>query len=1681
MKKLKRMFLARAAMTLVFAMLTTMTAWAQDVTIGTSAEWDTFAAAVSSGTTYNGQTVKLTADITVTTMAGTSANRFKGTFLGGGHTLTLNYTATANDCAPFLYIEGATIKMLKVAGTISTDYKYAAGFAAHSYGNCTIQNCWSNVAITSSYSGTANHAGFVAVHEENGSLNITNCLFDGSITGSNTSSCSGFVGKRNDGITFTNCLSNGTISLIYSNGSGTFLYGTATFNNCYYKKFYGQTDGSITSKTGEELRGQLGSGWEVSGDIVVPSMDVKHLGSGNVSGVKAAYLYTGSGISITPVVTNADGTTLTLGTDFTATLNGNNMAEGSNVDEFPFSVINEDSYTLTVTGTGTKGNGYYGELTVSFTVTSTPEGMSVDNDFAANVAGHYYVNMPKTGTNTLNIPDGFTSSFKVYDDGGKNGNYSSSCNSKLILIAPDGYVFRLSGTITARTADDLNAYDGYSNASPQLFNQQRSSSDGVETAIPSVTTTGTAMYLKFSQPTSGTCYSGLDLTVTLVSTSQDFDINGLDNVSGGSVAAEVNGSVATQAKVNEVVTLNITPESGYMLRDISIKDGDNNAVPVVWDGPFDYTATFTMPGPDVTVTPTFTNELTAANGMYINMPHKGTLDVTIPTGVQSFKVYDEGGKDGRYTSDCKGYLQLTAPAGYVLQLSGTINTGNTSDYLEAYNGLGNSAPGLLTTHRSTSNNTNTTIETVQTTGQNLTIYFYSYSSGVGLDLTVDLVKDNTQYDITVSDVQNGSVTSNPTEAAVNDVVTLTATPASGDYMLKDIIVTDASSNNITVAWDGPFFNTATFSMPGSAVTVSPTFTNDLTAAGGLYVNMPSNNGSRTVNIPAGVQSFKVYDDGGATGPYSVNASYLTLTAPDGYLLQLTGNITIENSNVHYLTVYNGKNDSGTVLLNEAGSSSTGVETAIPPVTTTGTSMTLYFRAGNRNTPYAGLDLTVTLVSNSTTSKIILPDVEGGSVAAQVNSVGVTQATVNDVVTLTATPASDYMLTGISVTDENSSPVVVTWDGPFYNTASFTMPGTDVTVTPTFTNDLTAASGLYINMPATDTKTLDIPAGVQSFKVYDDGGSAGFYSYNCNGKLVLTAPEGYVLQLTGEITTDNNYNGDYLQVFDGTEDEGNKRLLEKRSDNGYHTTAGVPTSIGTVTSSSQSMLLKFISDGWGNSNGLDLTVTVVPITYTVSFNATSGSGDQMTAQNFTYNVAQELNANSYTAPMGYTFAGWSTTYNGDKVYDNQQSVSNLTTTQNEEVKLYAKWIPVTYTVSFNKNGGSGDAMTSQNFTYGQSQNLTANSYTLAGYEFIGWATTADGDAVYKDKQSVYDLTTTQGADIELFAKWEANKYFVRFNANGGYGDEMSLQTFTYDVQQALTANSYTRSGYVFAGWATSADGEKVYDDEQLMFNLTTEGIVDLYAVWTKNELTLLNDDSEAAEKNATIISSHANDGKAYEVTLSGRTLTKDGNWNTLCLPFSLTNIQIAAGPLAGATIKELDNAADATSLSNEGVLTLKFKTVYAIEAGKPCIVKWTTTGDNISDPVFEGVTITSTTPTAVKSDDGNVTFAGQYSPFTIDDTNINSVIMLGANNTLGYSQNNRTLRTFRAHFEVSETANVREFVLDFGDDVATGIVSIHNSQSTMHNDAWYTIDGRKLGSKPTAKGVYVNNGKKIVIK
>ena len=117
--------------------------------------------------------------------------------------------------------------------------------------------------------------------------------------------------------------------------------------------------------------------------------------------------------------------------------------------------------------------------------------------------------------------------------------------------------------------------------------------------------------------------------------------------------------------------------------------------------------------------------------------------------------------------------------------------------------------------------------------------------------------------------------------------------------------------------------------------------------------------------------------------------------------------------------------------------------------------------------------------------------------------------------------------------------------------------------------------------------------------------------------------------------------------------------------------------------------------------------------------------------------------------GYIFEGWATSSNGSVVYTDKASIENVL--ESGVYNLYAIWKSNTYSVKYNANGGDG-TMPDQRFTYNVAQNLMANTFTRAGYEFKGWSRTATGKAECLNKQEVNNLTVSD-AIIELYAVWD----------------------------------------------------------------------------------------------------------------------------------------------------------------------------------------------------------------------------------------------------------------------------------------------------------------------------------------
>ena len=235
--------------------------------------------------------------------------------------------------------------------------------------------------------------------------------------------------------------------------------------------------------------------------------------------------------------------------------------------------------------------------------------------------------------------------------------------------------------------------------------------------------------------------------------------------------------------------------------------------------------------------------------------------------------------------------------------------------------------------------------------------------------------------------------------------------------------------------------------------------------------------------------------------------------------------------------------------------------------------------------------------------------------------------------------------------------------------------------------------------------------------------------------------------------------------------------------------------------------------------------------------------------------------------------------------------------------------------------------------------------------------------------------------------------------------------------------------------------------------------------------------DTQESNSNTIAEYNN--KTVDVQLNDRKFYKDGYWNTLCLPFDISVEELAeeTHPFFGADIRTFTS-----SSFSDGELTLNFTdkgAVTSITAGTPYIVRWSG-GGVIEYPIFKQVTIKNVTEGSIGN--GPATFKGIFNRYypTAGDQN---TLFIGEENTLYFPAegSNITIGAFRAYFELdlpSESSNIKAFVLNFGDET-TSINQINNATSAT--GAWYTLDGRRLNDKPATAGLYINNGKKVVIK
>ena len=307
-------------------------------------------------------------------------------------------------------------------------------------------------------------------------------------------------------------------------------------------------------------------------------------------------------------------------------------------------------------------------------------------------------------------------------------------------------------------------------------------------------------------------------------------------------------------------------------------------------------------------------------------------------------------------------------------------------------------------------------------------------------------------------------------------------------------------------------------------------------------------------------------------------------------------------------------------------------------------------------------------------------------------------------------------------------------------------------------------------------------------------------------------------------------------------------------------------------------------------------------YTIRYELNGGQNVEENPQN--YEDGQEL---VFYDPSrdGYEFKGWYTDKSLTKEfsYDKSSTKGNLV--------LYAKWEVIKYQLTYDLDGGALAKGKTNPTVYDAVKDVALNAPVKAGYNFTGWK-------VNEEETRITNNKITKGShtgDLHLTACWKEYAYRVVWNKNAkDAAGSMSDVDLTFSEELTIPEEGYTRNGYDFLGWNTSANGKgTAYTEGMKVKGLSTKdkATVTLYAQWQERPFEILY------ELNGGVNSTKNPDSYSLNKTVSLQNPTREG--------FTFAGWYTDAGFADGTQIRKIEkNPGDITVYARwrENVYTIK---------------------------------------------------------------------------------------------------------------------------------------------------------------
>lgn len=546
---------------------------------------------------------------------------------------------------------------------------------------------------------------------------------------------------------------------------------------------------------------------------------------------------------------------------------------------------------------------------------------------------------------------------------------------------------------------------------------------------------------------------------------------------------------------------------------------------------------------------------------------------------------------------------------------------------------------------------------------------------------------------------------------------------------------------------------------------------------------------------------------------------------------------------------------------------------------------------------------------------------------------------------------------------------------------------------------------------------------------------------------------------------------------------------------------------TITLANPADVEGYIFEGWFNDAGFTHPVNKVPLgstgnktfyakwtkkTYRIMYLADNNSQGAVTDQFKEHNVPFTLESVGYFNRKGYAQTGWATVANGEKVYE-----FGATYEENAALTLYPSWSdPIVYTITYVCDGCINDPSNRYDYTV-ETEKFSVKFKDLTppeGYEMAGWFTATN----YKTK--VEQIEKGSVGDTTLYAK--LNKiYSITY-----IGTDKPNSAKTYTVDRSVKLNTpAARAGYTFGGWYDNAE---FTGDAVTSIPKGTTGDKTFYAKWIQ-EYGAITIVSNIDGTNSAVINGNYGGGdepildEADETVISSditvNSVTLDRTFNagkiaTLYVPF-----EIDAENVVGTEVYKFK-----TVVKNEEEGRWKFKVATATKVmpNTPYVI--IPEGSQVTFDIATSVSLNTTTagePTAAN----NWEFVGayQYEKFTL--VNDNPIYLFADQARDGAKlgefvkiADGAYINPMRAYLVYHKSAAMPKSARgNFGSGIAlpdeldieieneNGIVvqtgTLNTVTGEVRMDRWFDLKGRKLNAKPTAKGTYYKNGKRVIIK